>query len=174
MLFSRAVEAAVRQLFVDGSNVAQAWPELRVLWRRDRAAAREQLVRQLAALHDTGGWRVTVVFDGRGAELEVECPGGEASFAVLTAPSAATADTVIEQLVARARESGIACVVATADRAERATVEALGGQSISPEELAGWIERAGQQQGRRVAAVHREAERAWSSGREGRGQGGRS
>ncbi|MBC8008986.1 MAG: NYN domain-containing protein, partial [Burkholderiales bacterium] len=93
-------------LLVDGSNVIQAWPDTRALARRDREAAKALLLRRVAVLHDFSGWRVTVVFDGRGEELAIEAVGGAADFACVHTPAGATADDVIEQLVGRAAEPG--------------------------------------------------------------------
>ncbi len=150
-------------LLVDGSNVLQAWPDTRALARRDREAAKALLLRRLAVLHDFGAWRVTVVFDGRGPELSVEAVGGAADFACLHTPAGATADDVIEQLVSRAAEPG-ACLVVTADRAERETVEAAGAASCSPEELLARIEAADTQGARAVARTNAAEARRWRTG----------
>ena len=102
-------------LLIDGSNVLQAWPDTRAMARRDREAAKALLLRRVAVLHDFAGWRVTVVFDGRGENLSVEAIGDAADFACLHTPAGATADDVIEQLVGRALVPA-ACLVATADQ----------------------------------------------------------
>ncbi|NBQ55599.1 MAG: hypothetical protein EBU36_02935 [Verrucomicrobia bacterium] len=58
-------ESAPRYLLVDGHSVLHAWPELRKLHSSKPASARETLIRQLSRLHDSGKWRVTLVFDGQ-------------------------------------------------------------------------------------------------------------
>ncbi len=158
--------ASPTHFLVDGSNVVQAWTDTRTLARRDREAAKALLLRRVAVLHDFTGWRVTVVFDGRGEELHVESIGGAADFACVHTPAGATADDVIERLVARAVEPG-ACLVATADQAERATVEAAGGVWCSPEELARRIEATDTRRARAVSRGNAEAERGWRAGGEG-------
>lgn len=150
-------------LLVDGSNVVQAWADTRALARRDREAAKALLLRRVAVLHDSAGWRVTVVFDGRGEELAIESVGGAANFACVHTPAGATADDIIEQLVGRAARPGD-CLVATADQAERATVEAAGGVCCSPEELAARIDAADTQQARTLRRGNAEAERSWRKG----------
>lgn len=157
-------------LLVDGSNVIQAWPDTRALARRDREAAKALLLRRVGVLHDFAGWRVTVVFDGRGEEMSVEAVGGAADFACVHTPGGATADDVIEHLVGRAAEPG-ACLVATADRAEQSTVEAAGGAWCSPEELDRRIEMANTRQGRAVAGGNAAAEREWRARDGGGGRG---
>lgn len=162
------MEKARTHLLVDGSNVLQAWPETRALARRDREAAKALLLRRVAVLHDYAGWRVTVVFDGRGSELDVQSVGGSADFACVHTPAGATADDVIERLVARAAAPS-ACLVATADQAERATVEAAGGAWCPPEDLASRIERMDTDQARRVGRANADEDRRWRSGGGGEG-----
>lgn len=158
-------------LLVDGSNVVQAWADTRALARRDREAAKALLLRRVAVLHDFAGWRVTVVFDGRGEELHVEAVGGAADFACVHTPAGATADDVIEQLVGRAAEPNV-CLVATADQAERSTVEAAGAAWCSPEELAKRIDSADTRQSRAVAKGNAASEREWRGGAGGAGRDG--
>jgi predicted RNA-binding protein with PIN domain len=147
---------------VDGANVMHAWPELRRLLPRQRNVAREQLVERLQALHDSGLAQVQVVFDGRGPETVVESRPGNPPLIVVHTATGQTADDVIEQLVAQAKDPGN-CTVATADRLVRQTIEAAGGSAISPEELAAWIARAGSQQSARLAAHRRANDSKWRS-----------
>ena len=151
---------APRHLLVDGSNVLHAWPELRVLLKRDRGAARARLSQALGVLHDAEQVRVSLVFDGRGPELVAEQPLGPATFVHLYTPSGQTADDVIEQLVGQARDPG-RCIVATDDRAERQTIEALGAAGMSAADLLAWIERAGGRQQTRLAARRKANEKEW-------------
>lgn len=157
-------------LLIDGSNIVQAWPDTRALARRDREAAKALLLRRVAVLHDFAGWRVTVVFDGRGEELRIEGVGDAADFACVHTPAGATADDVIEQLVGRAAEPS-ACLVATADQAERSTVEAAGAAWCSPEDLAARIDAVDTQSARRVGRVNSDNDRAWRGGGAGGGGG---
>jgi predicted RNA-binding protein with PIN domain len=149
-----------RHLLVDGANILHAWPELRRLLTRDRDAARSQLVQALCAVHDAEGWRVTIVFDGRGPELQFEQPGAAATFAVVYTPSSLTADDVIEQLVAKLATAPD-CVVATGDVGERRTVEALGATVCAPNQLRDWCANAARRQSARVAVLRGTSEKAW-------------
>lgn len=154
------VVTRIRHLLVDGANLLHAWPELRALARRDRTAARTGLVQCLSVLHDDEAWRVTVVFDGRGPDLAIEGVGGQPSFAVVTTPDALTADDVIEQLVGKSAEPA-ACTVVTGDRAEAQTVTALGAQTITPAELAAWLERLRSRQNARIKGLGRDNDQRW-------------
>jgi predicted RNA-binding protein with PIN domain len=149
-----------QHLLIDGANILHAWPELRVLIRRDRNAARSQLTQRVGVIHDGEQVRVTLVFDGRGTELVVERPSGQPTFSVLYTPSALTADDVIEQLVANSSDPGD-CIVATGDRAEQETVAALGARTIPPEELAAWVRRAERRQTAQVQDLQRRNTKQW-------------
>jgi uncharacterized protein len=156
----RLAGGLAKHLLVDGTNILHAWPELRALLARDREAARSRLSSALAAIHDAEGMRVTLVFDGRGPELVLDQPSGQPTFTHAITPSGLTADDVIERMVGRSGAPAD-CLVATDDRAERATVEALGAGSLSAADLAAWTERAAGRLGRKLAAGRRENERRW-------------
>lgn len=120
-----------------------------MLAKRDRDAARSQLVQQLAAIHDVEEVRVTIVFDGKGAEISVDRPSGHATFSVVYTPSALTADDVIEHMVSNSADAG-ACVVATDDEGERGMVSAAGGVAMTSNDLAAWLAKV---EGRQRAAI---------------------
>ena len=149
-----------KHLLVDGSNIMHAWPELRALLKRDRDAARTRLSQMLSVIHDLEQVRLTLVFDGRGAELVVECPNGLKTFSHVFTPTGVTADDAIEQLVGQASDPA-ACVVATDDRAERQTIEALGAAGISADDLAAWVKRAGQRQQNQLSNRLQANEKTW-------------
>jgi predicted RNA-binding protein with PIN domain len=126
-------------LLVDGHSVIFAWPDLAEIHQRNTASARENLVRRLTGLQDSTEWEVAVVFDGRGAKASSEsAPSG---IAVFYSRSGQTADEIIERLAAKYAAS-CEVTVATDDHMERTTVEALGGMSISTDQLLAEIESA--------------------------------
>ena len=129
-----------RILLVDGHSVIFAWPDLAEIHRRNTASARENLVRRLTSLQDSSEWEVAVVFDGRGAKASSESePSG---IAVFYSKSGQTADEIIERLAAKYATT-CEVTVATDDHMERTTVEALGGMSISTEQLLSEMDLAG-------------------------------
>lgn len=152
--------ASSKHLLVDGPNILHAWPELRALLRRDRAAARSQLTGRLTAIHDAEAIRLTLVFDGRGPELIFERQAQQETFTVLYTPSKFTADDIIERLVAGASAPGD-CHVATADQAERRIIEGLGAQWVSPEDLAAWCARAEGRTAAQAAGLRRRNAQEW-------------
>jgi len=156
--------ASAKHLLVDGSNIVHAWPELRrVLTTEGRDVARAQLVERLRVLHDFEHLRVSVVFDGRGADLTIERPTPHATFSVLYSPAGMTADDVIEQLAAQSVKAG-GVIVASGDGAECTTVAALGAEVVSPEQLAAWVVHAGGRQTDAVRRHSRATEARWRRG----------
>ncbi|TSJ79716.1 NYN domain-containing protein [Rariglobus hedericola] len=139
-----------------------AWPELRALLKRDRDAARSQLVQRLGAVHDAESVRVTVVIDGRGREIVIEHPSKQDTLTVIYTPSSLTADDVIEQMVGRSPDPAT-CEVATGDQAERSTIEALGSVWVPPADLLARIERAEQRLSSKVAGLNRSNAREWGT-----------
>jgi predicted RNA-binding protein with PIN domain len=156
-----------QHLLVDGYNVAHAWPEVRhVLNREGRDAARSRLVERLRVLHDYGRLRVSVVFDGRGQEIAIERPTAHNTFSVVYTPGGMTADDLIEQLAAQSA-SPASVYVATADQAERDTIEAAGARAVSPQQLAEWIERVMREQDGALTEQRKRTEREWRRGGHG-------
>lgn len=158
------VTEQVRHLLVDGNNLGRAWPGIAAHWKRHPAVAQQRVVDAVRAWHDAMGWRVTVVFDGRGQALTIDHPTGEASLVVAFAPGGTTADTVIEQWVARSRDPAD-CVVATDDRALGDTVTAQGAGVVSSRDLLAWLARA--RESIRVRTVRREEPRVGAGWRRG-------
>ena len=154
------VVAHTRHLIVDGANTLHAWPDLRQLSVRDRAAARSKLVQQLMPIHDSEDVRVTIVFDGRGDDLVVERPSTHATFSVVYTPSSLTADDVIEQMVANSAARSD-CLVATDDRGERETVTALGATTLRSDDLTAWLNRVESRQRATVPHLRESNTRAW-------------
>lgn len=149
-----------KHLLIDGSNILHAWPELRILLRRERDAAREKLAQMVQVIHDAEQVRLTLVFDGRGADLVVDYPGDLKTFSRVYTPVGMTADDAIEQFVGKSADPA-SCIVATDDLAERQTIEATGAAGISAEDLRAWVGRTEQRQQTRLASERRKNEEIW-------------
>ena len=136
-----SLDPAPRYLLVDGHSVLHAWPNLRAQHSTRPASARQELIRLLATLHDTGRWRVTLVFDGQAGGKEVATKD---SLAVLYAPAGQTADSIIER-IAQAHAGKGEIGVVTADHAEMTAVESLGAFGFSPDWLRDELRAAGEE-----------------------------
>lgn len=154
-----------KHLLIDGYNIVHAWPALRrVMKTEGRDVARAQLVERVRVLHDFDRMRVSVVFDGRGADIAIERPTRHLTFSVLYTPAGMTADDLIEQLATHASEPD-SVLVATADRAEGDTISAAGARLMSPEQLLQLVERAASAQSTAVTEHGKKTERQWKRGR---------
>jgi hypothetical protein len=166
--------AADRHLLVDAYNVIHAWPELRALLGKDNPdAARARLLELLRPIHDTEGWRVTVVFDGRGDELLIERPGTDLTFSCVYGPRGLSADGVIEQLVANAAERAggkarrgeeMEIIVATRDNLLGEAAAACGARPLSPDGLLDWAQHAAARQRENVATRSKRTQKDWRAG----------
>ena len=157
------MERFQRHLLIDGYNVLHQWPAGKLFLNRSQmAAGRDFLARETRVLHDREGWRVTLVFDGKGSEVEVERPFMDPTFSLLYAPASLSADAVIEQLVAGCADPG-SCVVVTLDRLERETLAAVGANTMTPEDLARWIAGAVQRMRGELQQRDRQIRREWGN-----------
>ncbi len=147
---------SVRYLLVDGHSVIFAWPDLRALHTRNRAAARKALADRLQQMHDTTHWRVTLVLDGKLGSVASPAPRQRTDMVISYATADQTADSIIERLVA---VSGLAheILVITADEAERLTVESLGAMTASPSWLREELVREGASFSGDLERIHRSA-----------------
>ncbi len=126
-------------LIVDGHSVIFAWPELRELHQRRTSLARDALVRKLRDYQDWTGVRAVVVFDGRGAAVDVSADPGEIQ--VFYSRDGQTADSVVERLASK-YGSQYRLLVATSDYLEQETASACGAECISAEALRGLLDEA--------------------------------
>ncbi len=62
-------------MLIDGYNLIHKWPELRRDMRRGGEVARARPAEAIRVIHDFDGVRTTIVFDGRGEQVEIERPG---------------------------------------------------------------------------------------------------
>lgn len=119
-----------RVLVVDGYNVIRESPVYRALIDEDLTdpvlhdvyvRARQALLADVAAFAQ-GTFEATVVFDGFGNPDPERPPRRTAGVNVVFSPSGVEADTVIERMVAEAREEGREVTVITSDAGVQSTV----------------------------------------------------
>jgi len=131
-----------KHLIVDGYNLIHSRPELKKgLQGFGTDFARAELIKAIAVLHDFDGWRITVVWDGRGEAMSVEHPFKAESFGCVFSPGGISADEVIQGLAQNcaARDD---LVVATADSGIRVFIQAQGARWLSTGELWRWVDEA--------------------------------
>lgn len=122
----------LKYLLIDGHSVLFAWTALRTLHHGKPRIAREQLIKATQVLHDSGKWKVTLVFDGKTRGREERAPQ---DMIIAYASENETADSLIERTVGAFPHPDRICVV-TNDQAEAQTVRSLGAHTESAE----WLE----------------------------------
>ena len=149
-----------QHLLIDGYNTLHTWPTLKDLLPVNIDVARERLGQAVRIIHDYEGIRTTIIFDGRGQEIEVERPTNETTFSYLFTPIGETADEIIEQLVAKAnRPQDI--IVVSRDKMIRETVNALGAQTLNPEALLDWVHTCQRGQTEKLKRMNKKSDNLW-------------
>jgi len=135
-----------QHLLVDGYNVAHAWPQMKqVLIKYGSQAVTVRLCEEVRVIHDYDGLRTTIVFDGKGDDLQIEQPSKDPTLSLLFSPKGITADSLIEKFVNRSKRPQD-LIIATQDNALALTVTSYGAQVISPFFLQEWIDRVAKRQ----------------------------
>ncbi|MEZ5302304.1 MAG: NYN domain-containing protein [Verrucomicrobiales bacterium] len=143
-----------RYLIVDAHSMIFAWDDLRALHSRNRAAARDELVRRLTAYQDASGERVVVVFDGGSEKRASRGHKDPDGIQVLYSAKGQTADAVIERLALKYAKT-YRLTVATNDIAERNAIFANGAEWVGAETLARMLEREDAEIQRRIEKLRR-------------------
>lgn len=157
-----------RHLLIDGYNAIHALEAFRPYLPRSLDLACSRLVEQVRVIHDVEALRTTVVFDGRGRQLEIERPGGVMTFSVIYSPADVSADGIIEQIVRRS-ECPPEVTVVSRDNLVAESTRAAGAVCIPPDELLHWMGRCAARQAaslqkRRLRAKAEEARHSpWSA-----------
>lgn len=142
-----------KHLIVDGYNLIHSNPRLKkYLQQYGSDGARDELLKEIGAIHDYEGYRLTIVFDGRGGAMSVEYPQKVRTLGCVFSPGGVSADEVIQGLVEKfaARDD---LLVATSDGGIRVFIQANGARWMAPEEFWRWV--ATTQENVRRAIKHR-------------------
>lgn len=138
-----AFRMALVRILVDGYSLLHQWPELAEGAARHSEAARDALIEILSQYEDASGTPVTVFFDGTGPRRGKPKPVAGRPVEVIFSREGQTADDLIERAAHRFKAYGEVLVV-TEDRAERMTVEGLGGSVLACATFIGMIQGARQ------------------------------
>ncbi len=144
------VMSTLKYLLIDGHSVIFAWKMLRTLHQRKPRSAREQLIKTTQILHDSGKWKVTLVFDGKTRGSEETRPQ---DMIIAYASENETADSLIERTIGAFPYPDQICVV-TDDHAEAQTVLSLGAHTESSEWLEAEIQSSQNQLDTTLKSLH--------------------
>jgi predicted RNA-binding protein with PIN domain len=129
-----------RIILVDVCNLLHAMDDYRGRLGEGIDTLAGELLQQLKPLHDLEHWELHLVVDGRGTRLDQQFEDGSKTLSTIFTPEGTTADAVIESWLMRLGPEWTARV-ATGDRTIIHTALAHGAESISPDELMGWLSR---------------------------------
>lgn len=150
-----------KHLLVDGWNVIHSDPAMKAVLVRDgQEGAKRLLSERLAAIHDSLGLRLTIVYDGRGDEISVERVGRSLTFSEVYTPSSMSADELIEQFCAGSKDPD-SLIVASRDNMIRLTVRGFRVESISSAQLLQWAAGAGKNVSRKGVELKLQTDIQW-------------
>lgn len=126
-----------RYLLIDAYNVIYAMSDLRKLMQGNIDSARDKLAKFAREIHDAEAVRVALILDSKSDKLQVEYPYESKRFEFIYAPSALTADGVIERIVRRVKQPELVSVVSN-DNMVREATRSSGAMALRPEEFFDW------------------------------------
>ena len=126
-----------RYLLIDAYNVIYAMSDLRKLMQGNIDLARDKLAKFAREIHDAEAVRVALILDSKSDKLQVEYPYESKRFEFIYAPSALTADGVIERIVRRVKQPELVSVVSN-DNMVREATRSSGAMALRPEEFFDW------------------------------------
>ena len=134
----------------------------RIFLKRGLDAAREELWRIVGPMHDYGGTRITIVYDGSGSDISVVRRNSIDTLAEVFTPSHMTADELIEQLCATSRNPG-SIIVVSRDNLLRLTATTFGATALSPDKLFESAADSAKALSKSLQDSNSRAEREWKS-----------
>ena len=132
---------ALARILIDGYSLLHNWLELAPGAPRHSESARDELIHWLTRYYDATGTPITIFFDG--AKVAAGKPSVESTpqVEILFSRAGQTADQMIERTAHRFVAYGEVLAV-TDDRAERETVQSLGGVTSSCENFIRTVNQA--------------------------------
>lgn len=150
-----------KHIVVDGWNVIHSHPKLKkLLTSGNQDAARAELSSLLAPIHDFGGSRITIVYDGTGEDISIVRRSQILTFSEVFTPSNMTADELIEQLCSTSKNPDRILVVSR-DNLLRLTASSFGALSIAPEQIFEWSSTASSGLRSTAESNNNKAEKEW-------------
>lgn len=152
-----------KHLIVDGYNIIHAWQHTANWLALNIEIARDELANLLHPIHDLDHTRITIVFDGKGKDIEIIRPvKKQLTFSFLFTPNSSSADGLILHLV-EASKNPSTITVATQDFALKSMVSQSGAHTLSPESLYEWVLRTRQNQQQLLNKKHKENNSKWKN-----------
>lgn len=147
-------------LLIDGYNVIHSCEPFQSVLKKNIDAACKLLIEHIIALHSNEKLRTTIVFDGKGTDIQIEHPTNDPSFSVLFTPSGTSADAIIEQLVFNFRHKN-PFIVVSADNSLTQLVSSMGAHILTPFDFKDWLERSNKAQSSTILDHQKKSALAW-------------
>lgn len=152
---------AQKHLLVDGWNIIRSEESMaRAFSELGQDCAKQMLANRLSPIHDIFGYRVTIVYDGKGDDISIEKIGLSKTFSEVYTPSSLTADELIEQYCANSKDPK-SITVASRDNLIRLTAMGFKVESITANQLLGWADSAANHAKQKYADIHQKAKLDW-------------
>jgi len=149
-----------KHILVDGWNVIHANRSLKKILTGDsQESAIAALSNLLAPIHDDLGYRLTIVFDGKGDEIAIERRSKLLTYSEIYTPSELSADDFIEQFCVKNKKSEI--TVASNDNLLALTATTFGANAISADDLFKMSKDSSKNISRKSKLVKESASKTW-------------
>lgn len=150
-----------KHLLVDGWNIIRSEAAMsKAFSELGQDSAKKMLAARLSPIHDIFGYRLTIVYDGKGDEISIEKIGQSDTFCEVYTPSSLTADELIEQYCANSKNPK-SITVASRDNLIRLTAMGFKVESITASQLLGWADDAASHARKKYDAVRKNASDEW-------------
>lgn len=152
---------AQKHLLVDGWNAIRSDKEMaRAFSTMGQDGAKKMLAARLSKIHDAFNYRVTIVYDGKGDDINVERIGLAATFSEVYTPSNMSADDFMEQMCATSKNPK-SLVVASDDNLIRLTAMTFGVESLTSQQLLQWASSAAGHFSERFNLIKQDVKLKW-------------
>ena len=84
-----------KYLLVDGFNIIHAWPDLKQHLQKNPYYAINELAARVRVIHDVERIDLSIIYDGKGPDIQFEWPCNQKSFTLIFSPSHLSADSLI-------------------------------------------------------------------------------
>lgn len=127
-----------KYLLIDGFNIIHAWPDLKKQLKSNIHLAISELAARARVIHDVETIDVSIVYDGKGTDIQFEWPCNQKSFTLIFSPAHLSADSLIERILLNA-PSPERFTVATHDLSIIHQAHSLKALVINASTLISWI-----------------------------------
>ncbi len=155
------MQRSQKHLIVDGWNVIHSDQKMKHAFTNfGQEGAKKLLSDSLAPIHDCLGYKLTIVYDGKGEDISIEKIGRQSTFTEVYTPSCLSADEFIEQMCANAKQPN-SLLIASRDNLIRLSARGFKIECITSQQLLEWAKNSAKNLNTKVAELKTEIELDW-------------